>query len=334
MVKEDADDSPIMNPLIFLGPLLRAVLTIAVAVMGAYLFGMIGSMSYPGIGAIGGALIGFAFFGILTCCVIGAYKDCLPDINAMFDASAVVPPALSHVMFKHGHFTLIVTVHRVDGLAGTGFFAFMSSVPDTYVSIECGHNPIKRTCVKGNLKYEEQFRLQITPSDEHIVVKALDQDIFGAQLLGYLNLDLDEDIVGHGFPQEQSFKLEMGGKGDRTGGRTCIILSFDYTDDYPEVARQAHVRNFPNMAQRRKERLQRSKELWQSKNYGSCQHLEKLTFSTNINETVNQQKIEQDKLVASKHKQKQKERDKEAGIQKLLDNPESSHPLPEVLENV
>jgi hypothetical protein len=318
MAKEDADDAPILNPIAFLAPVFRLVVTIAIAIMGAYLFGMIGSMSYPGIGAIGGALLGFAFFGLLTCCAVGAYKDCLPDINAMFDASAVVPPVLSHAVFKHGKFTLIVTVHRLEGLQGMGGLLPWSA-PDTYVSIECGLNPIKRTCVKSNLKYEEQFRLIIEPGTEHIVIKALDQDVFGAQLLGYLNLDIDEDVIGHGFPQEQSFKLEMGGKGDRTGGKTVIVLSFDYTDDYPRSAQQAHVRNFPTMSQRRKERLNRSKELWQSKDYGSCQHLEALTFSTDKRQTDTQQKIEQEKIIASK---KKKKKDKQP-------DPESTHPPPE-----
>lgn len=315
MVKEDADDAPIINPMGFLLPIFRLVVTLAVAIMGAYLFGMIGSMSYPGIGAIGGALLGFLFFGFLTCCLVGAYKDCLPDINAMLDATAIVPPIISHAVCKHGQFTLIVTVHRLEGMQGMGGL-FPWSNPDTYVSIECGHNPIKRTCVKNSLKYEEQFRLSITPKDEHIVVKALDQDIFGAQLLGYLNLDVDEDVIGHGFPQEQTFKLEMGGKSDRTGGKTVIVLSFDYTDDYPLAAQQAHVKNFPHMAQRRKERLMRSRDLWQSKNYGSCQHLETLSFNTDVKETVTEIKKEQDKMLTSKKKKKH-------------DDPESTHPPPD-----
>jgi len=315
MVKEQPDDAPIINPMAFLVPVFRLTVTLAVGIMGAYLFGMIGSMSYPGVGAIGGALIGFVFFGFLTCCLVGAYKDCLPDINAMFDGTALVPPIISHAVCKHGKFTLIVTVHRLEGMQGMGGL-FPWSNPDTYVSIECGHNPIKRTCVKNNLKYEEQFRLTITPKDEHIVIKALDQDIFGAQLLGYLNLDVDEDVIGHGFPQEQTFKLEMGGKSDRTGGKTVIVLSFDYTDDYPIAAQQAHQKNFPHVAQRRKERLMRSRDLWQSKNYGSCQHLEQLTFNTDVNETVTEQKKQQDRDLVSKKK-------------KAPDDPESTHPPPD-----
>merc|ERR1719389_788187 len=322
MVKEQPDDAPIINPMAWLAPLFRLVVTIVVGIMGGYLFGMIGSMSYPGIGAIGGALLGFIFFGFLTCCLVGAYKDCLPDINAMFDTSHVVPDVLSHAVFKHGKFTLIVTVHRIEGMQGQGGILPWSN-PDTYVSIECGINPIKRTCVKNNLKYEEQFRLTITPKDEHIVIKALDQDIFGAQLLGYLNLDVDEDVIGHGFPQEQTFKLEMGGKSDRTGGKTVIVLSFDYTDDYPIAAQQAHVKSFPHMAQRRKERLLRSRELWNTKSYGSCQHLESLTFNTNVNMTVKEQQSQRQKDLARKL-----QTDKESG-KKLPDDPESTHPIPE-----
>lgn len=320
MVKEEADDAPILNPMAFIGPLFRTIVTIAIAVMGAYLFGMIGSMSYPGIGAIAGALIGFVFFGLLTCCLVGSYKDCLPDINALVDPANLVPTAVSGMVFKHGRFTLIVTVHRLEGVQGMGGFLPWSS-PDTYVSIECGTNPIKRTCVKGTGKFEEQFRLTIEPRDEHIVLKALDQDVFGAQLLGYCNLDIDEDIVGHGFPQEQSFKLEMGGKGDRTGGKTVIVLSFDYTEDYPPLSQQAHVRNFPTMAQRRKERHARSQEKWQSKDYGACQHLEKLAFSTDVNATVKYQQEERTKMISTRRK-------KEVQQGEVIDDPESTHPQP------
>jgi len=320
MGKESPDDAPILNPLAFLLPLFRAVVTIVMAVLGAYLFGMLGSMTYPGIGVIAGSLLGFFFFGILTCCVIGAYKDCLPDINALFDTSAVVPPALHHVFYRHGKFTLIITVHRIEGLSGMGGLLPWSN-PDTYVSIECGDNPIKRTCVKGTLKYEEQFRLTINARDEHVVIKALDQDIFGAALLGYLNLDIDEDIIGHGFPQEQTFKLEMGGKGDKTGGKTVIVMSFDYTDDFPAGLQAAHVKNFPTMAQRRRERLARSQEQWQ-KNYGACNQLEGLTFSHDMNATVAAQKAAQEELSGA-NKKKKKDAAKTAG------DPESTHPPPE-----
>merc|ERR1719345_182169 len=99
-------------------------------------------MTYPGIGAMAGAFLGFIFFGFIGCMVVGAYKDCFPDPQALFDPSAVVPKAMQHAIFKHGEFTLVVTIHKAVGMSGmSGIMPW--SKPDTYVSVECGKNPMK-----------------------------------------------------------------------------------------------------------------------------------------------------------------------------------------------
>merc|ERR1719272_1513470 len=115
-------------------------------------------MTYPGLGAIAGAGIGFILFTCIACTGLGVYKDFLPQPDK-FDAAALVPSFVNQAMGKHGQFTLIVTVHKATEITcSKGLNPFAS--PDTYVTVECGNNPPKSTCVKrsSNPEFNEQFK--------------------------------------------------------------------------------------------------------------------------------------------------------------------------------
>lgn len=267
--------------------LMKGLATLVFAVAGCFLFGMLGSMAMPGPGAIIGALIGFVAFGLIACCAMGLWKEMVPEVGDAIDVTAVVPNGLVNALADHGKFTMIVTVHKIENInAFSGFLPWQN--PDLYVSVECKKNPAKRTCVNKKGVFDEQFRIQVTPDIKDITVKLFDQDIFGQDELGNVCIDIDGDIVQAGFPQEKRFKLEMGGgKGGKAAGKAGIVLSFDYTHDYP-ASGVAHLKNDEDLHaqyEKREERLKKSEQAWAG-SYGSCEHLQTVQFSAQPGATM------------------------------------------------
>lgn len=282
-------------------PIVRVVMTLVIGAMGGFLFGMIGSMTYPGIGAILGALFGFALFAIVGCCIVGAWKDCIPDADHI-DLTTAVPKNMQAAMFAHGEFTLILTVHEVQNLgASGGIWPF--GKPDYYTAVFCGKNPPKSTFTCGNLVWNEQFKINVTAKDRDITIKLLDQDVFKSEELGYVSLHIDQDIIQAGFPQRQEHKIELvGGKAIGRGKKQPqFILSFDYTDDFPRSSIRADV------AQQKQQRIEQSQKEWNTQ-YGSCQKLMDLQFSTNVNATRDQRNQYQDKATEEQEKKEAKAR--------------------------
>lgn len=271
-------------------PVVRIVITLVIGAMGGFLFGMIGSMTYPGIGAILGALGGFIVFSLIGCCVIGAWKDCLPEPGDI-DLTAAVPKNMQAALFAHGDFTLILTVHRVENFGSAGGFLPFSK-PDYYAAVFCGRNPPKSTCTKGNLIWNEQFKMNVTAKDRDITIKLLDQDIFKSEEIGYVSLEIDQDIIQKGFPQEEAHKLELiGAKATRGKKQPQFILSFDFTDDYPRSGINAQVSNA------KKQRADKSQKDWNTK-YGSFDDMTTLQFNTNRDATRAIRKEYQEKATA------------------------------------
>lgn len=210
-------------------PIIRILLTLVIALGGTFLCGLIGSMTWPGVGAIVGAAGGFVVFGVVAMLVIGSWRDCAPNLSL----TALVPAGMANAMCKHGNFTMLITVHRAENINATGLLPWSS--PDCYITVQAGDNPEKATVVSNTMVWDEQFKVQIKPSDTDIVVKLMDQDIFSSSCMGYVGLEIDEDIIDEGFPSEAAFKLESGeSKAGGGKGRAQLILSFDYTDDYPK----------------------------------------------------------------------------------------------------
>jgi len=278
----EAKAAEAVNPFGMIMPMVKAIVALAIGILGCFLFGVIGSMTYPGVGAIAGAGLGFVLFTLIGCCALGVYKDFLPKPEN-FDSAALVPSFVTQAQGKHGKFTLIVTVHKATDISTfKGLNPFAS--PDTYVTVEAGKNPPKATCVQrsSNPVFNEQFKLQILPTDKAVVVKVMDQDVFASDVVGYVTVDIDQDIVGRGFPQEEPYGLQTGAKGGKSAGKSKLHLSFDYTDDFPKGHAKQLAMEHPENYEKRTTRMKQSNDIYQTKDYGSCAHLKSLQFNTHF----------------------------------------------------
>jgi len=289
---EKAEEN-IANPFKMFAAMIKMVVALTIGILGCFLFGVIGSMTYPGWGAIAGAGIGFLIFSLIGCCALGVYKDFIP--NKQIDTTKLMPGFVTQAMGKHPEFTLMVSVHKaVDVATFKGLNPFAS--PDTYVVLECGNNPPKATCVKKGSKPEwnEQFVLHVLPADKSVVVKVMDQDVFSSDVVGFVSVDVDLDIIGRGFPQEEEYVLQTGAKGGKAAGKTKVVLSFDYTDDFSKSLANNMKSQFPEQHKKKLQRMKESNQAWQTQDYGSCSHLQTLQFNTQYEQTLQDRKQNED----------------------------------------
>lgn len=143
------------------------------AVLVCVFFAFLGSMSYPGLGAVVGGLIGFPIGGVIGFFACGKYKDFLEEADRMVDASDVLPEFMHEGVFGHSRFTLYVTVHRIKGAANKrGPFGGS----DNFIRILCGRNPPKTTCVRESGTWNETFKLMVEPQDSSITFEVIDQN--------------------------------------------------------------------------------------------------------------------------------------------------------------
>lgn len=222
MVGEEEAAAGLMGPF---GWVIRGLLTVLFAVFGCMLFAMIGSMTYPGIGALVGAIIGFAFWGLIGCCIVGFWKDFLPS-NRKFDGMTanMIPNVLNSAFGGHPKFQLIVTVHQLKNFQVIGY---VLSSPDTYISVECGNNPKKQTCVKKSGVFNEQFKLNVRPGDVSVLFRIMDQDYFGSSQIAQVDVKIDEDIIYH--PDRtriREFKLQASAGAKLRSQQATLELSF------------------------------------------------------------------------------------------------------------
>lgn len=261
---------------VLLFPLIRGLATLFIAALGMMLFGMVGSLAYPvgGVGAIIGSVMGVIICLLLGCCVTGFWKDFVPDDTKTFGIRAFLPHVLAVQIGTHGNFDLIVTVHQAVGIEVQGHMPWKRS--DTFIEIECGNNPVKRTCVRNDGKFNEQFKLQVAAADEGILLRIKDQDVFGTSDIGFVYVDIQKDIIDAGFPRRREFDVEAGENDKLRWGKNkaALLLSFDYTDDYPRVLRHDE--------KRQTERHQDLEQQWSSKNYGAVSFLSKLEFNPTV----------------------------------------------------
>eukprot|EP00397_Hematodinium_sp_SG-2012_P009473 GEMP01009559.1.p1 GENE.GEMP01009559.1~~GEMP01009559.1.p1 ORF type:complete len:284 (+),score=60.35 GEMP01009559.1:2130-2981(+) len=243
-----------LNPLSRLAPMLRTLGMVAIGIGGCLLFGMIGSMTYPGVGAIAGSLVGFALFLVIGFLVMGKYKDIVRGGGDIFD--------LPDMISEHPSFTLFLTIHRVTSVEDEKMCGIGFGKQDAFVQVKCGINPIKSTCVKEDGKWNETFRLNIRSKDKSIVLQLMDQNVFGDGKIGQVTLDIDDDLIDRAFPQECEFKVEGDAQSIKGAPKAVLILSFDHGPDFPET-RIAHLRNqFPQEFEKRARRTQNAMTEW------------------------------------------------------------------------
>mmetsp|Transcript_8988 Transcript_8988/g.23227 ORF Transcript_8988/g.23227 Transcript_8988/m.23227 type:complete len:290 (+) Transcript_8988:114-983(+) len=222
---------------------LRAFGALAISGLGAVFVGMLGSILYPtppGVGAIAGCILGFVLGMIIGCFATGFFWDLISQklTPGMISVRSAIPHTLAVKTGTYGNFGLILTVHEVAGVKVQGMLPWQNI--DTYVEIECGGNPIKRTCVKTNGKFNQQFKLNVCPVDENILLRVKDQDIFGSLNIGYVCIDILKDIIRADFPKHVEFDIEADDHDHLwhvPGNKAAVIVSFEYTDSYPPSVR-------------------------------------------------------------------------------------------------
>lgn len=231
----------------FLKLALKWLLTICAAVLGGFLFGTVASMAYPGLGVIVGAVLGFTVMGCLTCCITGLCVELMTPVMHPLKT-------LGHSL-KHGTFDLLVTVHRIENLTVLGR---VFSKGDLYATIEVGINPKKSTCVKSDGVWEESFRLRISPSDDTILVRVLDQDFFGSNDLGTVAIAIHDihPFEDHPQPRPYALTLTQGtaaaksadaktATSDGLKGKAKIVLSFGPPNGEGYGAMSTHLKENP-----------------------------------------------------------------------------------------
>lgn len=254
-------------------PLVKGLVTIFVAAVGMFMFAVVGSLAYPmsAVGAVVGAVSGLLICGILGICITGLWRE-VPVFKdtKTFGANTILPHALAVQIGSHGAFDMIVTVHETVGVEVQGSLPFSRS--NIFVEIECGSNPVKRTCVKSDAIFNEQFKLQIEPQDETVLVRLKDQDVFGTFSVGYTSINISRDIIEKGFPDRQEFPISAGENDRLRFGKkkAVIVISFHATEYFHAVP----VDETKKMATRQEVDRQ-----WSSKHYGAVGFLKKVEFN-------------------------------------------------------
>merc|ERR1719498_143634 len=142
----------------------------------------------------------------------------------MPNPSNFMPSAVNAAAGGHGQFQLIVTVHEIKDLKVIGR---VFSSPDTYVTLECGSNPIKSTCVKKTHKFNEQFKLNVRPGDKAVMCRIMDQDFFGSTEIAHVNVKVMEHILDN--PErkkETDFQVSPGEGTKLRSSKAKLVLSF------------------------------------------------------------------------------------------------------------
>lgn len=244
--------SALAGPMAALAPMLRTLGVIAIGVGGCMLFAMIGSMSYPGVGAILGAVFGFALFSCIGFVVLGKYKDVVRGGSDLID--------LPGFASEHSPFVLIITVHRVTAIDEEKLCGVGAGSRDTFVQVKCGINPPKSTCVKTDGVWNESFKMNVRRKDKSVMVVLLDQNIFGDSVLGQVTLDIDDDIVDRGFPHKEKYKVEVTST-EKEAPKAMLELSFDQ-QDFPED-RLAHLETIhPHQFEKRRQSQALASKQW------------------------------------------------------------------------
>mmetsp|Transcript_65450 Transcript_65450/g.171459 ORF Transcript_65450/g.171459 Transcript_65450/m.171459 type:complete len:305 (+) Transcript_65450:107-1021(+) len=224
------------------GPL-KGIATFVIAALGTVFSGMLGSVIYPtppGIGAIAGCVLGCLIFTAVGCVATGFFMELVSEKiqPGRLNIKNVIPHWASVTLGGHGQFELVLTVHKVEGVT------VMNKLPwqglHMFVEIECGQNPVKCTRVMPSGKFSQQFKLKIQPTDEHIILRLKDQDVFGSTNIGYVVVDVLKDIIQTDFQKCKDFDLEAGDSyalKHVDGVKAALWLSFDYTDAYPNMVR-------------------------------------------------------------------------------------------------
>lgn len=164
---------------------------------------------------------------------------------------ALLPAQMANRLYGHQSFTLFVTVHHAKNVKDVGgmlpALSGLLKSYDAFVTVACGANPPKATCVRNDETFNETFKLLVAVADEHILVQLKDQDIVHDELVGVVRIKVD-DIIDGGFPVFKSYNL-TDAEGTKTGQ---VTLSFDWGKDFDQDKLQLLLDTHPVEFERRK----------------------------------------------------------------------------------
>jgi hypothetical protein len=155
-----------------LGSAARSIGVLLCGVAFCVIFGFMGSLTAPGVGAVLGGIIGFVVGSLIGFFACGKYKEVVEAADDAVDTQNFIPESMHETVFGHARFTLYVTVHELTNPGHTELFGD----PDFFIKVRCGKNPPKTTCVRGDRKWNETFKLVVEPSDSAVAFDVYDQN--------------------------------------------------------------------------------------------------------------------------------------------------------------
>lgn len=184
-----------------------------VCVMMGFMGGMVGGFAgwfmrqgtWYGATPIIGAAIGFTTFFCITFFIAGPYEYHRRRLTQKF----FVPDMDRFRTLHMESFDLYVTVHRSKNVF------FSSAMPELLlVEVEAGRredgafiaqrNPVKRTCANTSGVFDECFHFVVAPSDDTLRLALYTKGMLGKDLRGTCYLNIMNDILRQGFPQQTS----------------------------------------------------------------------------------------------------------------------------------
>jgi len=255
-----------------LKPIAKALGTLFITMIGMMIGCTLGSLTYPmppAVGAIAGGVIGMVVFGLVACCATGLLYEFLPK---ELDASAMVPSVLADQMGGHGTFSMIMTVHELTNVRVSGR---LFNKPELFIKAECAGNPVKQTCVRQDGKFDEQFKIECAATCKSLVFLVKDQHLFSSSSVGYVCVDILQDIIRQDFPFKHEFEIEAGEEFTLVASEPSakLVVSFDPVD--PAMGDGA--------------RALQSKTAWKAPQYGSVTFLSSLSFNQTAKLNYSQQ---------------------------------------------
>lgn len=172
----------------FFGWLGRNLGTALLAITFCVIFGFMGSLTAPGVGALLGAILGLLVGGLIGFFACGSAREMFKSADDAIDAQHFVPETMHESVFGHRRFTLYVTVHELKNSTHSELFGD----PDFFIKVRCGRNPPKTTCVRGNGIWNETFKLMIEAQDTAVSFDVIDQNLLLDTKVGSVAVPLKE----------------------------------------------------------------------------------------------------------------------------------------------
>jgi len=232
--------------------------------MAAFVLKMLSYIGLCALGFVLGATVGYlmgqglmtllgAFVGVVVALIFAVF--CTGDFGAAVDTGMdkarnatepLVPSMFHEVAYGHDYFSVLVTVHSVRTMADD-LMTMKATQFDAFVVVSCGDNPVKSTCIKQDCDFEETFKFKVRPRDQTINFALKDQELLHDDVIGMCSVAIN-DILNKGFPVQKSYPLLAIRHHQKVGN---LMLSFDWTDDFPKDRLDDMQRKNPSEFNRR-----------------------------------------------------------------------------------